>query len=156
MRAAAKLARAWTLAAASSKSEERAQSSSPRPRGSAKTTPQPQEDAGHHFNHDKLSNRILLALALGAVTGLLLNATIADQAFVQDWVINGLFRVVGQMFVHGLTMLVVPIVFVSLVAGVSSLGDPARLGRIGAMAIGLYLVTTAVAVLLAVSAAILF
>lgn len=120
------------------------------------TTPKPQEDTGHHFNHEKLSNRILLALALGAVTGVLLNATIADQAFVQDWVINGIFRVVGQMFVHGLTMLVVPIVFVSLVAGVSSLGDPARLGRISAMAIGLYLVTTAIAVLLAVSAAILF
>ena len=120
------------------------------------TTPPPQEDTGHHFNHDRLSNRILLALALGAVTGLLLNATIADQTWVQDWVIDGLFHVVGQMFVRGLTMLVVPIVFVSLVAGVSSLSDPARLGRISAMTIGLYLITTGIAVVLALSAALIF
>ena len=53
-------------------------------------------------------------------------------------------------------MLVVPIVFVSLVAGVSTLGDPARLGRISAMAIGLYLITTGIAVVLALSAALIF
>jgi Na+/H+-dicarboxylate symporter len=118
--------------------------------------PQVDEDTGHHFNHDKLSNRILAALALGAATGLLLNATIADQAWVQDWIIGGLFHVTGQLFVRGLSMLVVPIVFVSLVAGVSTLGDPARLGRISAMAIGLYLITTGVAVVLALSAALIF
>lgn len=118
--------------------------------------PQPGDDTGHHFDHNKLSNRILLALALGALTGLILNATIADQPFVQDWIIGGLFHVVGQLFVRGLSMLVVPIVFVSLIAGISSLGDPARLGRISAMAIGLYLITTGIAVTLALSAALIF
>lgn len=120
------------------------------------TIPQSGRDRGHSFHHDRLSNRILLALALGALAGLILNATIADLPLVQDWIIGGLFRVVGQLFVRGLSMLVVPIVFVSLVAGVASLGDPARLGRISVMAIGLYLITTGIAVTLALSAAIIF
>lgn len=108
------------------------------------------------FDHHKLSGRILLALALGLVFGLVLNASIADQNWVQDWLIDGLFAVVGQGFVRFLSMLIVPIVFVSLVCGVSSLSDPKSLGRISGMAIGLYLVTTGIAVTLALSAAVIF
>jgi Na+/H+-dicarboxylate symporter len=108
------------------------------------------------FDHHKLSGRILFALGLGLIFGLVLNATIADQAWVQTWLLNGLFRVVGEAFVRFLSMLIVPIVFVSLVCGVSSLSDPKSLGRISGMAIGLYLVTTGIAVTLALSAAVIF
>ena len=117
--------------------------------------PQTRDDSEFHIDHKKLSNRILLALVAGAAFGLLLNLTVAQQPFVQDWIIGGLFHVVGQIFIRGLTMLVVPIVFVSLVTGVASLGDPARLGRISAMAIGLYLITTGIAVSLALAAALI-
>ncbi len=117
------------------------------------TTPHAGEE--FHFDHKKLSSRILWALVLGAAVGFVLNLTVADQPFVQDWIIGGLFHVVGQVFIRGLMMLVVPIVFVSLVTGVSSLSDPARLGRISVMAIGLYLVTTGIAVTLALSAALI-
>lgn len=107
------------------------------------------------FDHQKLSNRILLALVLGLLTGMLLNLTIADQPWVQQWLLDGLFRVVGEGFMRFLSMLVVPIVFVSLITGVSSLSDPATLGRMGGKAIGLYLLTTGVAIILALVAAIL-
>lgn len=107
------------------------------------------------FDHQKLSNRILLALLLGLVTGVLLNLTIAGQPWVQQWLLDGLFRVVGEGFMRFLSMLVVPIVFVSLITGVSSLSDPATLGRMGGKAIGLYLLTTGIAIVLALAAAVL-
>jgi Na+/H+-dicarboxylate symporter len=112
--------------------------------------------ASRRFDHHKLSGRILLALGLGLAFGLLLNATIADQPWVQSWLLGGLFNVVGQAFVRFLSMLIVPIVFVSLVVGVSSLSDPKSLGRISGMAIGLYMLTTGIAVIVALSAAVIF
>ena len=112
--------------------------------------------ASGRFDHHKLSGRILLALALGLVFGLLLNWTIADQPWVQNWLLEGLFYVVGEAFVRFLSMLIVPIVFVSLVVGVASLSDPKSLGRISGMAIGLYMLTTGIAVVLALSAAVIF
>lgn len=108
------------------------------------------------FDHHKLSNRILLGLGLGLILGLVLNLTIADQPWVRDWLIEGLFGVVGEMFVRLLSMLIVPIVFVSLTTGVASLADPGSLGRLGGKAIGLYLITTAVAITLALSAGMVF
>ncbi|MCC5793357.1 MAG: dicarboxylate/amino acid:cation symporter [Chromatiales bacterium] len=105
------------------------------------------------FDHQKLSNRILIALVLGLLTGVLLNVTVADQPWVREWLLDGLFRVVGEGFVRFLSMLVVPIVFVSLITGVSSLSDPATLGRVGGKAIGLYMVTTGIAITLALLAA---
>jgi len=108
------------------------------------------------FDHQKLSNRILLALALGLVAGLLLNATIAEAEWVRTWLLDGVLNVVGEAFVRLLSMLVVPIVFVSLITGVSSLADPKSLGRVGGRAVGLYLITTGVAVMLALSAGQLF
>ncbi len=112
--------------------------------------------ASTRFDHHKLSGRILAALGLGLAFGLVLNAGIADQPWVQLWLLDGLFHVVGEAFVRFLSMLIVPIVFVSLVVGVSSLSNPKSLGRISGMAIGLYMVTTAIAVILALSAALIF
>jgi Na+/H+-dicarboxylate symporter len=112
--------------------------------------------AAHRFDHHKLSRRILFALLLGVVVGFVLNATIADQDWARVWLFEGIFRVVGEIFVRLLTMLIVPIVFVSLVSGVSSLSDPKSLGRIGGTAIALYMMTTGLAVTLALSAAVIF
>ncbi len=107
------------------------------------------------FDHQKLSNRILLALGLGLVFGVMLNLTIADREWVQVFFLDGLFRVVGEVFVRFLSMLVVPLVFVSLITGVSSLSDPKSLGRLGGKAVGLYMLTTGIAITLALVSAIL-
>jgi len=107
------------------------------------------------FDHQKLSNRILLAMGVGLAFGIALNLTIADVDWVKSWVIDGGLRVIGELFVRFLSMLVVPLVFVSLVAGVSALSDPARLGRVGGKAVGLYLLTTGIAVSLALLATVI-
>ena len=64
-------------------------------------------------------------------------------------VLNGFIDGGGRIFIALLKMLVVPLVFVSLVCGAASLGDTGSVGRLGGKTIGLYLVTTAVAVSLA-------
>ncbi len=55
-------------------------------------------------------------------------------------------RPVGTIFMSMLKMTIVPLVFSSLLVGVASLGDVRRLGRLGGRTLGLYMVTTAIAV----------
>ncbi len=108
-----------------------------------------------HFDHKRLSNHILIGLVLGLIAGIVLNATVADVPWVRSFVIDGVLEVIGEVFIRFLSMLVVPLVFVSLITGVSSLSDPKKLGRVGGKAVGLYMLTTGIAVSLALLAAIL-
>ena len=73
-----------------------------------------------------LWGRILLGLLLGAVAGLALG----DAAAEIKWV--------GDVFVRLIRMLVTPLVFVTVVAGVAAMADPARLGSVGAKTLFLY------------------
>ena len=111
--------------------------------------------AAPSFDHQKLSNRILAALGLGLLFGVALNLTVADQDWARVFLIDGALRVVGEIFVRLLSMLVVPLVFVSLITGVSALSDPASLGRIGGKAVLLYMLTTGVAIALAMVGALI-
>ena len=80
-----------------------------------------------------LTVKVLLGMALGIVVGLGINLTglNAEGSFISDYIVNGLFHVVGKMFVNALTMLVVPLVLFSLICGVCGIGDIKLLGRIG-------------------------
>ena len=102
-----------------------------------------------------LTMKIMIAMLLGAVLGVLVNLFLPGDAFVQAYFVDGLFKVVGAIFVASLKMLVVPLVFVSLVGGVTGLGDVKKLGRIGVKALALYLMTTAIAIAIALSLAVL-
>ena len=86
--------------------------------------------------------------------GISLGALLQWLALPQDHlfnavVLNGFIDGGGRIFIALLKILVVPLVFVSLVCGAASLGDTGSVGRLGGKTIGLYLVTTAVAVSLA-------
>jgi Na+/H+-dicarboxylate symporter len=95
-----------------------------------------------------LTGQIIIAMIMGIIIGSILKSTPADGWMFSN-IVNGLFHVVGKVFVISLKMLVVPLVFVSLVCGTSSLGDPAKLGRVGGKTLGLYLTTTCIAISLA-------
>jgi Na+/H+-dicarboxylate symporter len=103
-----------------------------------------------------LTNRILLAMVAGVLTGSLFNLVLHSTgtpdfmlALTRDYLVGGVFDVVGRIFVASLKLLVVPLVLVSLVCGASSLGDSARMGPIALKTLGYYLATTAIAVSLA-------
>lgn len=55
---------------------------------------------------------------------------------------------IGQLFFRALRFIAVPIVLCSLIVGVASLGDLRRLGRIGAKTVGIFLVTTVIAIVM--------
>jgi Na+/H+-dicarboxylate symporter len=105
-----------------------------------------------------LTRKILTAMALGIATGIALkvifglggDAPPAGAAvWVQDILIDGIFDTGGQIFVASLTLLVVPLVFVSLVCGSAALSGHSRMGPMALKTIGLYLFTTAMAISLA-------
>jgi Na+/H+-dicarboxylate symporter len=102
-----------------------------------------------------LSTKIFISMLLGGIAGAILNL-LGTPDWAQIWLVDGVFRVVGQVFIALLKMLVVPLVFVSLICGVSSLADPKMLGRVGGKTIVLYLITTGIAVTLALTAAVVF
>jgi Na+/H+-dicarboxylate symporter len=108
----------------------------------------------------RLTTQIFTAMIAGAAIGILINLHggwvpegDGTAAFLDAHVVNGLLAVVGQGFMRLLTVLVVPLVFVSLVCGTAALEDVRRLGRIGAKSLGLYLLTTAMAISLAMGLA---
>ena len=59
------------------------------------------------------------------------------------------FNLGGQIFKNLLMLVVVPLVFFSLVSGISSLSNMVKLGSIATKTIGLYLMTTGIAVSMA-------
>ena len=75
------------------------------------------------------------------------------QSWIDLYLVNGLFDTVGQIFVRSLKLLVVPLVFVSLVCGVASLGNNSRMGVVASKTVALYMTTTALAIALAVTVA---
>ena len=106
-----------------------------------------------------LTNRILLAMVAGIALGSLIEwwVGVLDPAsdlriFIEDVLILGVFDVVGRVFIASLKLLVVPLVMVSLICGMSSLGTSSRMGSIAGRTIALYLFTTGVAVSLGLSA----
>jgi Na+/H+-dicarboxylate symporter len=96
-----------------------------------------------------ITTKIMIAMCIGLATGSLINAFAHDIGFVQTYLVNGLFHVVGAAFVNSLKMLVVPLVTFSLICGVCGIGDVAVLGRVGIKAFALYILTTAMAISLA-------
>ena len=97
-----------------------------------------------------LTQRILIAMGLGLVLGSLLQwIALPEDHFVNAFALNGVIDAGGKIFITLLKMLVVPLVFVSLVCGAASLGDTGSVGRLGGKTIGLYLLTTAIAVSMA-------
>ena len=114
--------------------------------------------------HTNLTTRIVIAMVAGIVTGALLQVLMPEGSdyviplylfdfSIRGFFVDGVFEVIGQIFVASLRMLVVPLVFVSLICGTCSLKDTSKLGRIGGKSIGLYLLTTAIAISFAMSLA---
>ena len=109
-----------------------------------------------------LTARIVIGMATGIVFGVILNwltTMVFDPEgtpvwLIQGFLVNGVFYVGGAIFMASLKLLVVPLVFVSLVCGTAALEDVSRLGRIGGKTLGLYLLTTAIAVSLALLTAV--
>lgn len=105
-----------------------------------------------------LTQKVLVGLGLGLLVGLTINWTglYSGGGFTRTFLVDGVFYTVGKLFVNALKMLVVPLVFFSLVTGVLGIGDIRLLGRVGGKAFAFYVMTTAIAITLALSMATTF
>ena len=90
--------------------------------------------------------KIFISLILSVIVGLILGEENLPwlKAYLAPF---------GTMFINLIKMIIVPVVLASLVCGVASLGATKKLGRIGIKVILLYLVTTAVALIIALGLA---
>ena len=109
-----------------------------------------------------LTNRILLAMVLGISLGSILEILLGNldtetqlYGFVYNGLVMGVFDVLGRIFIASLKLLVVPLVLVSLICGMAALGASSRMGPIAGKTLGLYLITTCIAVTLGLAVAII-
>ena len=88
----------------------------------------------------KLHWQIIIGLVSGTLFGIFA-AWNQWAGFTQDWIAP-----FGTIFVNLLKLIAVPLVFSSLVTGIASLVDISQLSRMGGKTIGIYLITTAIAI----------
>ncbi|WP_213423653.1 dicarboxylate/amino acid:cation symporter [Bhargavaea massiliensis] len=98
----------------------------------------------------KLARNIIIALIAGVIVGLALNLFAPNVFGPVD---TYLFGPLGTIFLNLMKMLVVPVVFVAIALGTAGIGDPKKLGRIGGKTLGFFLITTAVAIVIALALA---
>ena len=108
-----------------------------------------------YYTKLSFTQKILAAMLFGAILGIILNNIIVYNSLINQYLSNGVFEVVGKLFVNSLKMLVVPLVFCSITVGITSLGNLSLMGRVGLKAIIIYLLTTAFAITLALIFAII-
>lgn len=102
-----------------------------------------------------LSTQIFIALLIGALFGVVIHYWVPSSYIKDTVIVEGVLYVVGQGFIRLMQMLVVPLVFCSLICGSMAIGDTKTLGKVGVKTIGFYLVTTALAVCVALGSALL-
>ena len=94
-------------------------------------------------------NKILVGMILGFLVGIILNLYVSDP-FIKDVIlIDNVFYLGGTLFIRLMKMLVVPLVFFSIAVGVASISDVKKIGTIGVRTILIYILTTILAVTIA-------
>jgi len=97
-----------------------------------------------------LHSRILIALVLGGLLGLILQATLPGGAKNEQlkWVVDTIATPVGNIFLTMIFMIVVPLLFSALCLGIAEIGDVAKVGRIGIRALLMTILLSGIAVIL--------
>jgi len=85
--------------------------------------------------------QIILGMVVGVGVGILMTQFDGGKEIVQDWI-----KPFGKIFINSLKLIAVPLILASLIKGVSDLKDISKLSKMGGKTIGLYLITTDVAV----------
>ncbi|MEQ9104052.1 MAG: dicarboxylate/amino acid:cation symporter [Rhodothermales bacterium] len=92
--------------------------------------------------YKKLHWQIIIGLVLGLLFGVL-SAVMGWNAFTSDWIAP-----FGTIFLNLLKLIAVPLILASLITGVASLSDLSKLSRIGGKTIGIYMLTTVIALVI--------
>jgi len=85
--------------------------------------------------------KILLGMLLGVVFALIMTNFDFGKDFIKDWI-----KPFGTIFINSLKLIAIPLILAALIKGVSDLRDISKLSKMGGRTIGIYLVTTVIAV----------
>lgn len=99
-----------------------------------------------------LAWQILIALTLGVITGSILH----HKPIEREWCVINLLIPAGDIFIHLIKMIVVPIVISTLIVGIASVGDVKKLGRIGLKTIIYFEIITTIAIIVGITLSNLF
>ncbi|MTI14603.1 dicarboxylate/amino acid:cation symporter [Sansalvadorimonas verongulae] len=103
-----------------------------------------------------LTTKVVIGMVTGILVGFLLRALFPENPFVTTYITEGVLLILGKIFITCLKMLVVPLIFISLVCGTCTLQDASTLGRLGLKTVGLYILTTCIAISMAIALALIF
>src|SRR3954469_20501913 len=98
-----------------------------------------------------LTRFILLALMVGLIAGWAINAAIDDGTPASAERLKSIaeyLSIVTTLFLRLIKMIIAPLVFSTLVAGIAHMGDIAALGRVGLRALGWFILATFVSLTL--------
>ena len=96
----------------------------------------------------KLHWQIIICMILGASLGMYFNNTGYDNSYIYTFVV-----LMGDIFVRLLKMVIVPLIFTSIIIGVSSIKDRTKIGRLGFKTFLYYMSTSLIAILIGLSLA---
>lgn len=85
--------------------------------------------------------QILIGMIVGVSVGLLMTQFEGGKEIVEDWI-----KPFGKIFINALKLIAVPLILASLIKGVSDLKDISKLSKMGGRTIGIYIITTVIAV----------
>lgn len=85
--------------------------------------------------------KIMIGMVMGIGFALAMNLWSLGPEFISHWI-----KPWGTIFINALKLIAVPLILASLIKGVSDLKDVSKLSKMGGKTIGLYLVTTVIAV----------
>ena len=86
---------------------------------------------------------ILLGMTFGVLVGVIFTTFESGPQMISHWV-----KPFGTIFINALKLIAMPLILGSLIKGVSDLKDISRLSRMGGRTIGIYIMTTVVAVMI--------
>src|SRR5690554_6604694 len=89
----------------------------------------------------KLHWRILIGMVSGVLFAIAMIQFDGGPKIVSDWI-----KPFGNIFINVLKLIAVPLILASLIKGVSDLKDISKLSKMGGRTIGIYIVTTVIAV----------
>ena len=85
--------------------------------------------------------KILIGMVLGLIFGFVMLQVDGGKGFVSDWI-----KPLGSIFVKLLKLIAIPLILASLIKGISDLKDISKFKNIGLKTIGIYIITTVVAI----------
>ena len=102
-----------------------------------------------HEAGNKQIRYTLLAMVLGILAGAVLKGMVSPETI--EMLNKNVVNSIRTMFLNSLNMMIAPVVFFSIIAGLTSISNASDIGRIGGKLVGTYMCTTVIATILSIT-----